>query len=620
MDWEDTGLKVGIEIHQQLGMPGSRKLFCNCPAEIIEGEPDNTITRRLRASAGELGDIDIAAAAEQAKRKRFVYQAHSAACCLVELDEEPPHPVNEEALETSIMVAKAFGSTVLPKVQFMRKTIIDGSNVSGFQRTGLVAFGGDVPGLPFAVGIQTIGLEEDSARIVSRTSSEDAYNLSRLGIPLIEIATAPDISTPQQAKETAAQIGMVLRSTGRVKRGLGTIRQDLNVSVRGGTRTELKGCQDLRLLPTLVEYEARRQQGLLDVKALLEERGDAKVSDLFDVTDKFRESSKGFIRKAIGKGQKAVGFCVDHFDGIFGKELCPGYRVGSELADIAKAWGFGGIIHSDETLEKYGLPGKMEDLREYFTCEPRDGFIIILGMPDEIARLVEHGILPRLRQFASGVPAEVRKANDDGTTSHLRPMPGGARMYPETDIPIVHTDVDAVSVPKLLTEQAEELADETGLSKDVVGALLEHNISIKEYKERFPTLEYRFLSSALVEWPREIESRLGTRMPSAAEYVERLFPLVAEGTIAGASVKAILEEIGVYLREKGGAFPVEDLDGLASKYQQMSEDALREIVKRVCQENPDASVGALMGDIMNEIKGKADGKTVMRILKEECRS
>jgi glutamyl-tRNA(Gln) amidotransferase subunit E len=306
-DPKSYGLKCGLEIHQQAGRPGDHKLFCSCPAEIIERQPDLVVERTLRASAGETGLLDIAAAAEQAKGKRYVYHAFNDATCLVELDEEPPHPVNDEVIKTAVMVAKACGSTILPKVQFMRKTIVDGSAVSGFQRTGLFALGGNLPEVNPPVRLQTIAVEEDAAKIVTKTPEADTYNISRLGIPLLEIATEPDIISPQHAQEAAAAIGMILRSTKRVKRGLGTIRQDVNVSIAGGARIEIKGCQDLRMIPTYIECEAKRQKTLLELRDLLKERlGDALTAlpeqQLIDVTPIFSKSTTGFIKSAIAKG------------------------------------------------------------------------------------------------------------------------------------------------------------------------------------------------------------------------------------------------------------------------------------------------------------------------------
>ncbi|MBR9677505.1 Glu-tRNA(Gln) amidotransferase subunit GatE [Candidatus Woesearchaeota archaeon] len=255
IDYKKLGFKAGIEIHQQL--PG-KKLFCGCPAEITDAKPDAIIIRELRASAGESGSIDQAAAHEQKKAKQFEYYVYNDNTCLVELDEEPPHQVNQEALKTVMQITQLLNAKPVQKIQFMRKTVIDGSNVSGFQRTALVGRDGHIETSKGRVRISVICLEEEAAKIVKRSSQKDTYNLSRLGIPLIEIATEPDIIDSEHAKETAEKIGMILRSTQRVKRGLGSIRQDVNLSINNGARVEIKGFQEIKNMPKVIEIEIQR--------------------------------------------------------------------------------------------------------------------------------------------------------------------------------------------------------------------------------------------------------------------------------------------------------------------------------------------------------------------------
>lgn len=600
-DPERLGLKCGLEIHQQLSGREGKKLFCECPAEIVEGEPDLIIRRKLRVSAGETGMVDLAVTAERAKNKAFAYHAYKSSVCPVELDEEPPHPVNREALDTGVMVAKAFGSTIFPIVQFMRKTVVDGSNVSGFQRTGLFALGGSLPGLPYEIRIQSVNLEEESAKIVSRTSREDTYNLSRLGIPLLEIATAPDIRTPQQAKEVAQQIGMILRSTGRVKRGIGSIRQDLNISIKGGVRNELKGAQDLRMIPTIVEYEARRQSSLLTIREELN-GVEIEVEGPRDVTGSFAVSKTAFIRKAVSNGQRAIGYTLVNADGLLGRELCPGFRLGTELAGMAKTWGFGGIIHSDEDMGKYGVAD----------IELEEPFIILIGDQERITRLMDCLLIPRLQQLSRDIPAEVRKAHPDGTTTYMRPLPGAARMYPETDIPLVHTNASGIEAPKLLSEQAEELSQETGLSMDLVKEIISEGLDIRAYKKSHPELSYEFLSSAFVEWPKEIEAKIGP-LDDVSGLVESLLDPLSDGNFASSSVKSILEDVAE-LRRKGEELSV---DEIAKKYTKMQDEELEGIIEEIIKRNEGAPLGALMGQVMARVRGRADGKDVMRMLKEK---
>lgn len=267
MDYKKLGFKCGIEIHQQLE---GKKLFCNCSAEIRKDKPDFTFDRRLRASAGESGRVDVAAAGEQQKNKLFTYWGYEDINCLVEMDEEPPNPVNQEALKTALQVAQMMNCKVIDKIQFMRKTVVDGSNTTGFQRTAIIGRNGFIDVNGKKIGVAGVFLEEEACQIMKRTANHDTYNLSRLGIPLLEIATDPDISSPEECKETAAKIGMILRSTGACKRGIGTIRQDVNVSIKGGARTETKGFQDLKSIPKVIENEVKRHLELIKKKKKLQ--------------------------------------------------------------------------------------------------------------------------------------------------------------------------------------------------------------------------------------------------------------------------------------------------------------------------------------------------------------
>ena len=259
IDYKKLGFKCGIEIHQQME---GKKLFCSCPTSNIREGGDIKISRKLRAVIGETGQVDAAAAEEMAKGKSFHYIGDSRDVCLVEMDEEPPHPINPEAVKTALVVAKLLNAKVVDEIQVMRKTVVDGSNTSGFQRTALVAYDGFIETSKGRIRIPTLFLEEEACQRVKEDKNSVTYRLDRLGIPLLEIATEPDIKDNEHAKETAEKIGMILRSTGKMKRGIGTIRQDVNVSIRGRNRIEIKGFQDLKSMPLVIDNEIKRQQKL----------------------------------------------------------------------------------------------------------------------------------------------------------------------------------------------------------------------------------------------------------------------------------------------------------------------------------------------------------------------
>ena len=263
INYSKLGFKCGLEIHQQLE---GKKLFCSCSTINSDKEPDVRFERRLRAVAGETGEIDIAAKHEMQKGKKFIYDADSNDTCLIEYDEQPPNELNKQALETTLKLALLLNAKIADEIQVMRKTVVDGSNVAGFQRTALIATGGFIETSKGKVRIPIICLEEEAAQKLEDGKEFVKYRLDRLGIPLIEIATDADIKNNEHAKEVAAHIGMVLRSVPGMKRGLGTIRQDVNVSIKDGARTEIKGFQDLKSIPKVIEYEIKRQLNATKLK------------------------------------------------------------------------------------------------------------------------------------------------------------------------------------------------------------------------------------------------------------------------------------------------------------------------------------------------------------------
>jgi len=265
MKYKKMGFKAGLEIHQQIE---GHKLFCKCPTIIRNDKPDIIIKRELNASAGETGKIDVAAKFEQERGKYFIYHAYSDTNCLLELDSQPPDEINKDALKIAFQVAMLLRARLINNIQVMRKVVIDGSNTSGFQRTMLIGIDGEIETSQGKVSIPTICLEEEAAKAEERNKDYVVYNLSRLGIPLIEIATGTEIKNPEHAKETAQKIGMILRSVEGIKRGLGSIRQDVNVSIKKGARVEIKGFQDYRNIAKVINNEIKRQ---LDAKGKLKE-------------------------------------------------------------------------------------------------------------------------------------------------------------------------------------------------------------------------------------------------------------------------------------------------------------------------------------------------------------
>lgn len=603
-EYEKLGFMAGLEIHQQLE---GKKLFCSCPTVIREDEPDVVVSRQLRASVGESGEVDVAAAHEQRKQKTFVYQGYHDTTCLVELDEEPVSAPNPLAVETAVMVSEMLSMKRFSPVHVMRKVVVDGSNTSGFQRTMAVASDGVLKD----VRIDRLCLEEDSCKVISRSQEKDVYNLSRLGIPLLEITTKPDIKNPAHLQEIAAELGMVLRSTSRVKRGLGTIRQDVNISIAEGSRVEIKGVQDLDSMPVLAANEVKRQAGLVQIaKENLDMHLEKPIKHLEngrvvdydgDVTKHFLPSKISWIQSSLKKG-KAIAAKITNADGILKRELFENYRVGTELSGYAKAFGFGGLIHSDEDPVKYGL-ASWNNIRKELKTQKNDAFIVLVGNPDKAWSALNLILYERVEELNRSVPSCVRKANADASTTYLRPMPGSARMYPETDVHPLDISGVAVEVPELLTNRIANLQNKYSIDEGVAKKLIETNRTelFEEWKDK---VGISTTLNILTAKEKEMLTRYDVEV-NISQIAPTLFAEITAENISGSSIDDILQEYG----RKGSV----DWE----KYSKLSEDEVRSIVKEVIASDPDAPMGALMGEAMSRLKGKADGKLVNKLLREE---
>ena len=424
----------------------------------------------------------------------------------------------------------------------MRKTVVDGSNTSGFQRTALIARNGAIETLSGKVRISTVCIEEESAKIVKRSAGRDVYDLSRLGIPLVEIATEADITGPEQLKEVAEHIGMLLRSTGKVKRGIGTIRQDVNVSIREGSRVEIKGAQDLRLLVKLVENEALRQKSLAGIAAELKARK-AAPSGSADVTEILKDSDSKLVAEALKSGLRIKALGLKGFKGIVGREIQPGRRLGTELSGHAKARaGVRGIIHSDE-LPGYGITERdAEAIGKKLGCGEGDAFAFVAA-EDGKADAALKAVAERALEAVRGVPSEVRKAVKDGTTEYLRPMPGSERMYPETDaLPVAPQG--GVEAPRLLSDAADSY-EKLGLGRDLAHSIAKSGASgfFETMVEESGGVRPAFIAEVLVSYPKEMERRNLDHSRIGDDHLKAVFRALGEGRIAKESVMDVLAEV-----------------------------------------------------------------------------
>ena len=606
----ETGIKCGIEIHQRLAT--AHKLFCMCRPDAEGRGPTQKIRRSLVAVSGELGLVDPAAYFETERGKKYEYLVDGETACLVEADEEPPHALNAEALGIALSVCKALHSRVVDEVHVMRKTVVDGSAVSGFQRTALVGIGGHIDTSFGKVGIQAVCLEEESAGIAGAEGNVATYRLDRLGIQLVEIATAPDVKNGAQAREVAEKIGMLLRSSGKVQRGIGTIRQDINVSVGRGCRVEIKGAQELEMVEALVENEAKRQGALIALakKAPKKKNGfENGKPEFFDVTTVFsRAGAGGFVEKGLAGGERAIAIRLDGFAGLLGEGLTQNHRFGTELSQYAKAAaGVGGIIHSDEEMEKYRLGRSAADeIAKSAGCKKADAWVACISEKENAERAL--GAVARRASLAwQGVQKETRRAVAGGRTEYMRPLPGSARMYPETDVPpvpITNEMLQAVSVAEDMDEKAARY-EKLGLAHPVAERIA------KDYSGVFETLlktgaEPRFVASVLAETLVALRRKGSDVSRLSAGGLSEFFEFFVEGKFTKPAAQAILEKMSA--GEK-----LEKI--LASGFGRLRAAQVEKIVATYRESNPDTGDEKAFGDIMRSHRNNVDPEDLSKALR-----
>jgi len=619
------GLKVGLEIHQQLAT--DKKLFCSCMPTESEEYPIK-FSRKLRVAKSELGEYDPTAIFERSKDKTIIYYANPASSCLVEQDEEPPHEVNREAKEIVLLIASSLKSAIFSEIHVMRKLVIDGSNTSGFQRTMLVAQGGylDVDGEK--IGVQSICLEEDAARLLSDTVETREYSLDRLGIPLVEIALEPVSCKSTDIKKIALTLGRLLRATKKVERGLGSIRQDVNVSIQGGNIIEVKGVQKLDQLEKVIEYEAKRQQGLMiiaDRLKKMEIERIAKERDVKEVTEIFKNCKSKIIQKALKEGAVVKAIRIKNFSGMFGFEPYEGIRLGKQLGELVRFFGLGGIFHSDE-LPNYGIDNyEIQEIKKILELKQNDGFLILAGDLQKIDVVVE-SIIKRIEDAKTGVPAETRAATSTGETIFLRPRPGASRMYPETDIPpLIVTKDELVDAQKMAPKSWEETISDLQKTYQLNTQLAEQ-IFDSNYFDLFETIcqdkriSPNFAASVLCGTITNLERRgLDAGLLRPIEILNA-FRFLADNNIAKESLEMIFEKI-----MSGDVHSVVDAIEKAaiSKMDANELDKLLTYIVesnlKIIQEDGLRSIDPLMGIVMKTMRGKVGGQIINKILMEKIR-
>ena len=618
-------LKVGLEIHQQLD--SKNKLFCNC--NITDSTRyDFTFKRNLRPTQSEMGSYDQAALFESKKIKTVKYQSSKNSNCLIESDEEPPMMVNREALEIVLTVSLGLHCTIEDELHVMRKIVIDGSNTTGFQRSILVGRNGflDIDGV--RVGVQSICLEEDAARIINEQDRYDEevnkiYSLDRQGIPLIEIALEPISNSPAFVTNVAQTVGRLLRSTKKVSRGLGSIRQDVNISMNDGSVVEVKGVQQLSQLALVIEYEAKRQDGLYQIAKELRGRNidESRFMDnVTDVTDLIKRSSSKVIKKILSDDSRFMAFVLRGFRGILSFEPYPGIRLGRELGDLVKSYGIGGIFHSDE-LPNYGISSEdVQSISSELKIKKNDAFVLI-GGSTKLLNTVLTELSNRIKRSFSGVVPETRSARLDGVTVFSRPRPGSSRMYPETDIPYISIDDNKIkelskNIPKPWNVVVDLICKKYGINKTLAENIFDSRyFSLFEKIISKTSINPSFVISKLTEDLVSLEREGYDTSILTDEVLFYLFMQLNNSRISKESIPIIFEKL---LKKE-----VNDVDEVIRAFgtERVTEGYVDKTISRIIDENDTVisekgldAIGLLMGRCMEILRGKIDGEKVNKKL------
>ena len=615
MDYKKLGLKTGLEFHQRLD---THKLFCNCES-MQEDKPTGEVLRKLRPVSGELGEVDETTKLEFLRNKTFDYSSYPKSTCLVELDEEPPHEINQEALDIALEISLLLNAELVDEIQVMRKMVIDGSNTSGFQRTAMLSGKAELKTNKFKVPINGIFLEEESAGIIKEEKGVKQYRLDRLGIPLVEIATGIMELGPKEVQEVALELGKLLRVTGKVQRGLGTIRQDVNISIKGGARVEAKGLQELKLLSKVIELEVQRQLSLLELRKQFKERQLKPTNyEIQSFTGFFEKTKNNMIRKALKKGHKVYGLVLPHFKGLLGFELCEGYRFGTELAGIAKTFGLKGLIHSDENLSKYEIEKEVEKIWKEHNLQEDDALILITGEPTALKNALKK-INERIKIAFEKIPNETRKVMPDGTTNFMRYISGEHRMYPETDVPPMLLEEKRIErIRKNLPLKPEELKKQLmqkGVPEDYAERLLlSKNLSlilnlINKY-EKSKKVKPMVIILLIEETLKEVKRKGYDTSKITEEKIINLLDLIEKGL-----PKEALQEKLIYLTSH---------DKLnEEQLKQADEKELKNYLNKIISSqkidltDKRKPFNILMGEMMKQYRGKASGSLIAKIVREK---
>ncbi len=632
-DYAGLGFKCGLEIHQQLLT--NTKLFCRCPAGHYSNDYDAEILRHMRPTLSELGEYDGTALMEKKTRKNIYYRLHRETVCTYEFDDTPPFFINDHALDIALELSLLLRLNIVGELHIARKQYLDGSIPTGFQRTAIIGVGGWIPYKDRRIGITQLSIEEDSCREVSDTGHDRVLLTDRLGMPLTETVTDPDMRTPQEAAEVCQILRMLARSTGKVRTGYGAAREDVNVSVRGGTRVEIKGVPQIWRIPRLTYNEAMRQCALLRIREMLRQRGvtpDSFAYSKHEVTRAVTKVRYDPIRAALADGLRVMCVALRGFAGLLNETTQEHTTFAKEFADrvrvVACLSKMPNIVHSDTATEAL-TARDWKELYRITRAKAGDALVLVWGDRDDTETACEE-IVIRAREATEGVPHDTRQALPDGTTGFERVLPGAERMYPDTDLPpleITRPRLEQIRslLPVNVWEREAELA-RLGVPHDTLQPLMvSPRIGLFDRLVQELKIDPTFAAVVLVQRMKALW-RAGFRPQRLCdECLYEAFRAHADGRITRDGVTLVIEQ--VLSDSEAAQFPVARVAEVTSALtcepvndkvvQTEVDEALRELDANPRTDKPiDARQRWVMGRLMSRLIGRVEGRHLAALVRQ----
>jgi glutamyl-tRNA(Gln) amidotransferase subunit E len=617
-DYTALGFKSGLEIHQQLLT--SKKLFCRCPAGRYSDAFNAEILRHMRPTLSELGEYDGTALMEFKTKKEIIYQINHETVCTYEMDDTPPFELNDEALDIALEIGMLYGCTMVDEIHIARKQYLDGSIPTGFQRTTIVGVDGGIPYRGRRIDIVQLGLEEDACREVNDVGHCRTYRTDRLGMPLIETVTAPDMRTPQEVAEVADILRRMVRRTGRVRTGAGAARQDVNVSISGGTRIEIKGVPRIPDIPLLTYHEAMRQHNLLCLRDELRGRGITETTfgaKIEEVSRLLRKTPYQPLQDAIEQGQIVNSVLLRNFKGLlrwqtqtdtyFSREISDRVRVVACLTTLPN------IIHSDSAAETLAS-SEWQMIKKAIGATDDDTIVIVWGNAQD-AKTGASEITIRAKEATIGIPSETRQALRDGTNGFERILPGPNRMYPDTDLPPRRITLEHLGrITQRVSAQFgedEQRYRELSIPEDLIVPLCSSpyaglfETAVKEWH-----IPSTLAAVLLIQYPKRIARKRREPVEFSEDILKEILLACRDGVLAKEGILPVLFRVAAGSAFSRSALPgpctnAELLALIAKAKAEMSAMKLHTAAKHTA---------VLLGLVMEKVRGRVDGGEVARRL------